>query len=121
MIKKNQKGSILYFSVLLVGLLFSAGITTTTILVQKISMIEDLTYSTSAFYAADAGIEKVLYRWDDIDETSTAINYDHSFENLSEDQSYSIRRDVSGGNLIITTTGEYKNVSRGIQVSRPTN
>jgi hypothetical protein len=121
MIKNNKKGSILYFSVLLVGLLFSAGITTTAILVQKISMIEELTYSTSAFYAADAGIEKALYRWNDISETSGAINYNYSFENLSEDQSYIIRRSASGGNLIITSTGSYKEVRRGIQVSRPIN
>lgn len=123
MITKKQKGSILYFAVLLVGVLFSAGGAVTTILIQRIAMIEELSYSTSAFYAADAGIEKVLYRWGSV-ETGDPIDYTKTHgDDLSNSQSYVLREDVvnEGGTdmLVITATGDFKGVKRGIQVSRP--
>ena len=119
----KQKGSILYFAVLLVGILFSAGAAVTTILIQRIEMIEELSYSTSAFYAADAGIEKVLYRWGDI-ESGDPIDYTKTHgEDLSEGQSYTLREDVvteDGTDMfIIIATGDFKDIKRGIQVSRP--
>lgn len=124
--KKNKKGSILYFSVLLVGILFSLGAVITTTLIQRIQMIEELSYSVNAFYAADAGIEKVLYRWNDITNTSTIINYNtEQGSNLLPEQSYVITKrtdDIDGNpSLIITSSGNFKGVKRAIQISRPIN
>lgn len=121
--KRNKKGSILYFAVLIVGVLFSAGVAVTTVLIQKIGMIEELSYSTSAFYAADAGIEKVLYRWSDI-EGRDPIDYSKTHgDELLEDQSYELRKDflVEDGidKLVIISKGNYRGVKRGIQISRP--
>ncbi|MGM0438971.1 MAG: hypothetical protein ACQEP3_00845 [Patescibacteria group bacterium] len=124
--KRNKKGSILYFSVLLVGVLFSAGIAVTTVLIQRIGMIEELSYSTSAFYAADAGIEKALYRWSDIvegEENEVVIYEEAQGSPLDPEQSYILRKSTTtedGVNrLVITSVGNYRGVKRGIQISRP--
>ena len=130
--KKNQKGSILYFSILILGILFSAGITVTTVLIQRIGMIEEMSYSTSAFYAADAGIEKVLYRWNSVEENDSVFDWDSNpeFDNLMDGkQSYFLRKDVRDDNgediLVIVSVGSFSQseggveIRRGIQVSRP--
>ncbi len=124
--RKNQNGSIIYFAVLLLGILFSAGVTVTTILIQQIGRIERMSYSVSAFYAADAGIEKVLYRWGDIDNESEIINWDDPYENgLLEGQGYILSRRVEGDDLIVTSVGQFRPreeieiIRRGIQVTRP--
>ncbi len=127
---KNQKGSMLYFSILILGILFSAGMTVTTILVQRIGMIEVMTYSTSAFYSADAGIEKVLYRWNDIDEDDNVFDWEANPEytdSLEEGQEYYFRKDIDTDNdlLIIVSRGSFYSdedatpIRRGIQVTRP--
>lgn len=127
---KNQKGSMLYFSILILGILFSAGMTVTTILVQRIGMIEVMTYSTSAFYSADAGIEKVLYRWNDIDEDDNVFDWEATPEytdSLEEGQEYYFRKDIDADNdlLIIVSRGSFYSdedatpIRRGIQVTRP--
>ena len=135
---KNQKGSILYFAVLLLGILFSAGITVTTVLIQRIGMIEEMSYSTAAFYAADAGIEKVLYRWSDIEkdddvfegwseEDSTTENFDDDY--LVDGQEYYLRKDITQNDdgddiLVVVAIGSFSpsedagTIRRGIQVSR---
>ena len=131
-IKKNQKGSILYFAILILGILFSAGATVTTVLIQRIGMIEEMSYSTAAFYAADAGVEKTLYRWSDIDESDNVFSWgdEPEFENLSEGQKYFLRKDTGQtddeGNdlLVIISIGSFSpsensgEIRRGIQVSR---
>ena len=131
-IKKNQKGSILYFAILILGILFSAGATVTTVLIQRIGMIEEMSYSTAAFYAADAGVEKTLYRWSDIDESDNVFSWgdEPEFENLSEGQKYFLRKDTGrtddDGNhlLVIISIGSFSpsedsgEIRRGIQVSR---
>ncbi len=125
---KNQKGSILYFAVLLLGILFSAGITVTTVLIQRIGMIEEMSYSTAAFYAADAGIEKILYRWDDVatESNGDVVNWGFNFENhLLEGQSYRLRKDDQSEGLILVSVGSFSPsegavvIRRGIQISLP--
>ena len=134
MINKNQKGSILYFAVLLLGILFSAGITVTTVLIQRIGMIEEMSYSTAAFYAADAGIEKVLYRWSDIDEDDEVFeNWSEGsnpeFDSLVDGQKYYLRKEITQNDdgddiLVVVGIGSFSpsedagRIRRGIQVSR---
>lgn len=131
-IKKNQTGSILYFAILILGILFSAGVTVTTVLIQRVGMIEEMSYSTAAFYAADAGIEKTLYRWSDINKSDNVFTWEEEpeFQDLASGQSYFLRKDTTrtdeGGNdlLIIISTGSFSpsggagEIRRGIQVSR---
>lgn len=128
MIKNNQneKGAVIYFAVLLLGILFSAGVTVTTILIQQINRIENMSYSVSAFYAADAGIEKVLYRWGDIGEDTEIINWDTTYDGtLSEGQKYVLSRRVEEEELIIVSVGQFlphegvDAIKRGIQITRP--
>ena len=134
---KNQKGSILYFAVLLLGILFSAGITVTTVLIQRIGMIEEMSYSTAAFYAADAGIEKVLYRWSDVDEDDDVFEgwsdegvATETFDDyLVEGQEYYLRKEITQNDegddiLVVVAIGSFSpteeagRIRRGIQVSR---
>lgn len=135
MIKKDIKGSILYFTIVILGILFSTGAVMSTILVQRVRMIGDMGYSVSAFYAADAGIEKALYVWEHIEEDDV-LNWDVYYENSLEDnQRYVLRRYEDGGRLIVVSSGEYllrsrpdeissdevPGIRRGIQVSIPIN
>lgn len=131
---KNQKGSILYFAVLILGMLFSAGAAVTTMLIQRVQMVEEMSYSSAAFYAADAGIEKVLYRWADItdddeifDGWSDGGNPEFG-DGLAPGQEYYLRKEIRENGeqqvLIVVSVGSFSPfedagvVKRGIQVSR---
>jgi len=108
----------------------------TVILIQRIRMINEMSYSIGAFYAADSGIEKILYRWGDMpeEEGDEVLNWDNPedliFTGPGENQHYELRREIREENgidmLIITSVGEFKpgeeweeGVRRGIQISRP--
>ncbi len=123
---KKEKGSILYFAIVILGILFSTGAVMSTILVQRVRMIGNMGYSVAAFYAADSGIEKALYVWEHIEEDDV-LEWDEYYEERLEDgQRYILTRDERDGRLVIISSGEYElsdtaGIRRAIQVSRPSN
>ena len=57
----GQKGVSLLFVILIMGVILSIGLGISSILVQQISLMEDIGYSVISFYAADSGVERQLY------------------------------------------------------------
>ncbi len=132
---KSEKGAIVYFAVLLLGILFGSAAMISTILLQQIIILGDMGFSVNAFYAADSGIEKVLYKsryiengaliWSDCpspNDMECSGPYGEDF--LSEDQKYNLKKwiVVEAGEehdyIYVTSIGDYKGVRRAIQVSR---
>lgn len=126
MIKKDQRGSIFYYSVLIVGILFSSAFVLNVVLIQKIEIIEQLNFSVNAFYSADAGIEKVLSVWTEIkdeaiNEGDEVIEFETLFQLGEDGQKYLIREPEANETLSVTSVGRFSTVQRGIQVTSPIN
>ncbi len=119
---KKQKGSVIYYAILILGILFSAGLVVSTVLVQRIALIEEMNYSIRSFYAADAGIEMLLYRWGDFDDDDLGedeVRWDEELgDNLLEGETFRVRRDEENGELVVVSVGKYGGVARGIEVRR---
>jgi len=58
---KNQKGVSLYLTIVILSVLTAVILTMISIAVSQIKVIHTLNDSLIAFYAADTGIERVLY------------------------------------------------------------
>lgn len=56
-----QKGVSLYFSILIIGILLSMALGLSTLAFIQIRVIRGIGHSVKAFYAANAGIERVLF------------------------------------------------------------
>jgi len=58
----SSKGSALLFSVLILSVILGVGLGISTIMVQEFTISQDVKLIVPAFYGADAGIERMLYR-----------------------------------------------------------
>lgn len=58
---KNQKGVALYLTIVILSVLMAVILTMINIAIGQIKVIHTLSGSITAFYAADTGIERVLY------------------------------------------------------------
>lgn len=57
----NQKGISLLFTVLITSLILAISLGISALLIQEMRMMSDISYSVTAFYAADSGIEAAVY------------------------------------------------------------
>ena len=57
----KQKGVSLLFVVLITSVILAIGLGISSILIQQIGMISKIGHSVVSFYAADSGIEQMLY------------------------------------------------------------
>ena len=57
----GQKGVSLLFVVLISSVILSIGLGISSILIQQVGMISEMGHSVVSFYAADSGIEQMLY------------------------------------------------------------
>lgn len=57
----NQKGISLLFTVLITSLILAISLGISALLIQEMRMMSDISYSVTAFYAADSGIEAAAY------------------------------------------------------------
>lgn len=57
----NSKGVSLYFSIAIMAILLAIALGISTILIGQIKVIKGMGDSVAAFYAADTGIERVMY------------------------------------------------------------
>ncbi len=110
----RQKGTALYLAILIMAVLLAASLGLHSILKSQFQMVRSMGYSVIAFYAADAGIEKVLIGREtpsDIPETS-----------LSNGASYQVTVQSSGAggctadHYCITSVGKYHGTRRAIEV-----
>lgn len=106
---RKQKGASILFAVLVLSFVLSISFGIASILMRQIKMLRNAEHSVVAFYAADAGIERVLMNRD-------------SPENLSQDLSNGARFEVivtpscSGFNFCIKSIGTYGDVKRAIEI-----
>jgi len=104
-IKNNQKGVVLYMTVVMMSILLSVILGLSTSIIgglQLIVMIED---SIKSFYAADAGIEKALYNIN----SGNCVSFSGVFENEYMG-SYDVAinyNDINGYDGTISSLGSY--------------
>jgi len=109
--KISQKGVSLYLALLIMAVLLSIGFGISAILFGQIKIIRGMGDSVVAFYAADTGIEEVLYR-------GGAVS-----GNLENGASYSTRvlapgPDCTATNYCIISKGSFKETRRAIEIIR---
>jgi len=111
--KKNtfsQKGAVsIIFAVMIMSIIVVITASMSALMIQQIKMSGQTGYSVVAFYAADAGVERCLY---DI-RKGGAIDCSYSVD-FTSGAKYTVTYD---GLSVITSKGEYKGVSRKVEVS----
>ena len=109
--KTKQKGVSLYLALLIMAILLSIGLGISAILFGQIKIIRGIGDSVVAFYAADTGIEEVLYKGSDVSGV------------LENGASYSTQILLSGPgctapNYCIKSVGIFKESRRAIEITR---
>lgn len=110
-----QKGITLYLSVVIMTIVLAIALGISTIFLGQVSVMRGMGYSVLAFYAADAGIERIL-----LNRTSPSYVPPTS---LSNGATYEVFVVAGGGpgcsapNYCIKSIGSYKEVNRAIEIS----
>ncbi len=119
----NNKGSSLYFAVAIITIILGIALGVSSILIGQIKIIKEMGNSVLAVYAADAGMEKVLFEI-----RAKGIhpnNFIKKNNKLSNDSEYEIdpkniriagEDECEAANFCIKTIGEYRGVQRAIEV-----
>jgi uncharacterized protein (UPF0333 family) len=111
--KKNifsQKGAIsIILAVLVMGMIIIITASMSALMIQQIKMSGQAGYSVVAFYAADAGAERCLYKIRK--EGATSCSYVVDFASGAK---YTTSYD---GSSTITSKGEYRGVSRKVELN----
>ncbi|MDD5144688.1 MAG: hypothetical protein PHW72_01020 [Candidatus Pacebacteria bacterium] len=112
--KEKQKGTSILFAVLVLSLVLSVSFGIANILMFQIKILKEVGHSVAAFYAADAGIEKVLM------ERHSPQNLE---ENLSNGASFRVIVTAGGSgncpesiNFCIKSIGSFGGTRRAIEI-----
>jgi hypothetical protein len=117
-IKENKKGFSLYMIIIMMSVLLAVVFGLATSIIGGINLAVILGDSVNAFYAADAGVERALYRISNnncerINEFHFAIDYPGTYEiEITPNDPLKCK---SGGK--IKSTGTYNNAKKRIEVS----
>ena len=134
MIKNSQKGVSLFLALMLMSLLFSVTLGVSSILISQARVLRTMQGSVAAFYAAETGIEQILYLDkvcypkpcpsfcpDTVDCEGLRDGYtlpNANFPDVSLDNGASYKAIYSeNGNIIIESIGLYKDITRAIEVT----
>jgi hypothetical protein len=117
---KQKKGVSLYLTVMILSLILGLAFSLNTLLLTQTKSLRNIGNSVIAFYATETGIEKALYS------IKTGAGAGSWTETLSNTATYSVNRlnPGSGGcssaalNYCLESIGTYKDVKRGIRVTR---
>ncbi len=127
----SKKGSSLYFSMIILSIVLAMALGLTAILVSQTKIIKGMGDSVKALYAADTGIEEVLYKDklcrktgcgtdcvdpDDCDDGILGRDSDDPLPGTVGSASY--KAFFNDGASSITSIGDYLNNKRAIQVTR---
>lgn len=129
MSKKSQQGVSVLIAILIMTILLSIGLGVSTILLRQTRMIKGMGDSVVAFYAADTGMERVLYG---ISIASSAPAYEGSIgeasytatlccgENYDDCPSPSLATssDCAADYYCTKSVGIFKGIRRAIEVTR---
>ena len=114
-IQNKEKGVAALFitmMVMLVSLSMVLGLTA--IFVSYIRVIEGMGDSVVAFYAANSGIERLLYLRDKLRQDITSI--DGTL--INEAATYNVRHSIVGGREHFESIGIFKEARRSIRITR---
>ncbi len=104
-----KKGISLFFAILILSILTSTLLSLISISVSQIKVIWSMGDSVVAFYAADTGIERALYR----------IRQESNFEDFSgtvDGVSYEVIISSNPQEITVKSVGTNKNIKRAIEV-----
>ena len=111
---KNESGVSLIFTILFLGMVLSTGLGIANLMLKEIKISSNIGYSVPAYYAAEAGIEKILY----MDRKGSGISVgDKENENLSIGSEFEAEVMQINPEIIIKSVGTYNGVKRGVEVS----
>lgn len=112
-IKNQNQGQVaILLSVLLMSLVLVIGLGLSTLMIQQLKLVGQMGHSVTAFYAANAGAEKCLYRifqeelncpFTDVALDLDGVSYTVIYTTVPKDK--------------IVATGQFKNTNRALQIS----
>ena len=114
---KNQKGVILYLSLIIMTILLSIALGLATIFIGQVEIMRGMGNSVIAFHAANTGIEKVL-----VDRENPNLAQDHYSGFLANGSSYEVivisgaDPDCPAANFCIRSIGSYQGARRAIEI-----
>ncbi len=112
---ENESGVSLIFTVLFLAMVLSTGLGIANLMLKEIKISSNIGYSVPAFYAAEAGIEKILYIDRKVD-GGISIG-DNKNEDLSTGSKFEAEVIQVNPEIIIKSVGTYNGVKRGVEVS----
>lgn len=140
-IQNPEKGVLLYYAVVITSLLLAIALGLGTIFITQIKGLKEMGDSAIAFFAADTGIEKILYLDKDcsranctttipfgplcqeqmnLASTTNCIGlyYYSTSTTLSNGSEYFATASSTGEGILLKSKGIYKGTQRGIEVTR---
>lgn len=112
-----QKGISIYFAIIILTVLSSVLLALVSISVSQIKIMQTLTNSSAAFYAADTGIEDALYgiykEGYDVYSNVGECN----FTGTLDDATYTVCVISGIPTTTVQSTGTYKNTQRRIEIN----
>lgn len=112
--KLQEKGVAILLSILILAAILTIALGVSNLMIGEIKMSREAPKSLMAYYAAEAGIERVLY---DHRKGVGASDIDECSVELGNGSSYGIDFKETGNDVEITSWGCYKDVKRAIKVS----
>jgi len=115
--KNKNRGTALYITVIITTIFLAMSLGLTLLVLGPLKLMREMGYSVIAFYAADAGIEKVLTQ------RENPLPLNEYSEILANDSSYVLlvfssgQDDCTAPNFCIKSIGTYKEVRRAIEIT----
>ena len=110
---KNESGVSLIFTILFLGMILSTGLGIANLMLKEIKISSNIGYSVPAYYAAEAGIERILY----MDRKGGGISIGYKAEEtLSVGSKFKAEVMQTDPKIIIKSVGTYNGVKRGVEV-----
>ncbi len=115
---KNNRGIILLMTVLILSGILVVALGAADLVMAGIRMNRLTGYSSLAFFASEAGMEKALWEARKNNYTLPDINTDNVFNsNLTNNSSYQVNYATSSPNIIFTSIGSHSGIKRSVESS----
>ncbi len=102
-IKNNQQGVVVLLTLIIMFILSTIGLITAAVVLSKIKIIRNDVWSRQAYYAADSGLEKSLYKIRIARETGSGLSdtlnilssYDHGSEDFINGSEFEVFAEIA--------------------------
>jgi len=116
----NQKGTTLYFAIIIMSILLAAVFSLGTVVLIQLRTIRGMGDSIIAYYAADSGAETALYNGKSsppVDISSTS-SWSGGFASFETETFATTSLDCDGKWYCIISVGEYQSTERRVKITR---